>query len=384
MDSKSKFHIPYFKPMTDLRRTLIFCFWAIVNGFLLAKNGMVTTGESEKYIEQARLFVQTGRFSSPNFRLYFTQISLLSLCLEIKMSFIFVVLIQLLFNLLSIFCFYNALLYLFKAKNVAFAGVAILLLNLPYQEFNTFLQTESLFYSFTLIFCCYLLRIEVFSLKKMLTIILSILVIVLTRPTGLLILPPVFIYLFLVFAGNLNGLYKTLILGSCMLLFLYLLNSALGSGGRLDFMLPFRDERIICGVPTLPHFIDIKTAGDGNSIYGLLYYVTHNFSQFSRLVWLRTVAFFGLYRTYYSWPHNLYLILYFYCILLMALLGVFYWTKFQKSRSFFLLSFIFLTWLTVILTCDDWHNRFYLTISPYLILFSMAFLSKFIKKTGDA
>ncbi len=293
-------------------------------------------------------------------------------------------LVQLLFNLLSTFCFYKTLLYLFKVKNIAFAGATLLLFNLPYQEFNTFLQTESLFYSLTLILCCYVLRIEIFSLKKLLTIILSLIVIVLTRPTGLLIIPPIFIYLFLIFAKNLNGLYKTLILAFCALLFFYLLNSALGSGGGLDFMLPFRDERIICGVPTLPHFIDIKTAGNGNSIYGLLYYVTHNFSQFIRLVGLRTFAFFGLYRNYYSSPHKLYLIVYFNIIHLMALLGIYYWAKIEKLKLFFLLSFIFLTWLTVILTCDDWHNRFYLNISPNLILLSMAFVSKLIKKTGNA
>jgi hypothetical protein len=162
------------------------------------------------------------------------------------------------------------------------------------------------------------------------------------------------------------------------------LNSALGSGGGLDFMLPFRDERIICGVPSLPQFIDIKTSENGNSIYGLLYYATHNFSQFIRLVRLRTFAFFGLYRSYYSLAHNSYLIVYFNMIHLMAILGIFYWTKIQKLKLLFLLSFIFLTWVTVILTCDDWHNRFYLNISPYLILLSMAFVSKLIKKAGNA
>jgi hypothetical protein len=150
---KSKLYLDLFKSTTDLQRILIFLLWAVVNGLLIAKNGIVTTGESVKYIDQAILFVQTGRLSSSNFRLYFTEIGLISLCIKLKLGFIFVVLLQLFFSLFSTFCLYNTLLYLFKAKNIAFTGTAILLLNLPYQEFNTFLQTESLFYSFTLILC---------------------------------------------------------------------------------------------------------------------------------------------------------------------------------------------------------------------------------------
>ena len=75
-------------------------------------------------------------------------------------------------------------------------------------------------------------------------------------------------------------------------------------------MLPFRDERIICGVPTLPHFVDIKVSDNPNSCRGLWYYITHNFSQFIRLAAIPAGPF-GMQRDYYSSGHNVYLAIYF-------------------------------------------------------------------------
>ena len=101
--------------------------------------------------------------------------------------------------------------------------------------------------------------------------------------------------------------------------FLFFLNSALSSGGEFDFMLPFRDEMIICGVPTLTNPVDIKTSQDQNSVAGLAYYITHHFSSFIQLAWLRTRAFWGLSRSYYSNGHNLYLAFYFYPVYICLL-----------------------------------------------------------------
>jgi hypothetical protein len=54
----------------------------------------------------------------------------------------------------------------------------------------------------------------------------------------------------------------------------------LGSGGEFDFLLPYQQEIIICGVPTisLPHHIQIPV--QKNSIQGLLYVVVEHFSLF--------------------------------------------------------------------------------------------------------
>src|SRR5262249_19332135 len=153
----------------------------------------------------------------------------------------------------------------------------------PYQEFNSFLYTESFFYSFTLILSCHLIRMRTISARNLLPVIGLLILICITRPSGLLFLPPVFLYLFLMFFQRLPVLKKLALFSLLGLGFLLFLDKALGSGGELDFMLPFRDERIICGVPTLPGFLPIQTAARGNSLYGLFFYVVHNPLQFVRM-----------------------------------------------------------------------------------------------------
>jgi hypothetical protein len=37
----------------------------------------------------------------------------------------------------------------------------------------------------------------------------------------------------------------------------------------------------------------------------------------------------------------------------------------------YILSVIFLFWMTAVLTCDDWHNRFVLTVTPFIFLTGM-------------
>src|SRR5438105_5049010 len=100
---------------------------------------------------------------------------------------------------------------------------------------------------------------------------------------------------------------------------------ALGSGGELDLMLPFREECIICGDNMVGEITDLNTADNHNSVYGMLYYVTHNFGQFTRLAIMKTFAFFGLSRGYYSKGHNFYLVTFFYTIYGLVILSLPYW-----------------------------------------------------------
>jgi hypothetical protein len=255
-------------------------------------------------------------------------------------------------------------------------------LNYPYQEFNSFLYTESLFYSLTLLLSCYIIRIEKLTYKKLLGLTLLLAIVCVTRPTGLLFLPPAFLYIFFVFCRKISTLKKITILAALCLGFLFLLNSALGSGGELDFMLPFRDEQIICGVPTLPGLPAIQTSTNGNSLYGLGYYILHNPVQFIRLAGFRTLAFFGLHRSYYGTGHNLFLIFYFYSIDIAALISIPYWIRRRPFALIYFVTAIMLTWITVMMTCDDWHNRFYLTISPLLIFLGLPTVQKLLKRSA--
>lgn len=366
-------------PRISTPEAILLFLWLLLNTFFLLHKGIYIHGESDTYIYEARVFLATGAPQTGNYWLYIIQILLIGFSLKCHLGFSFVVLIQLLFNLIATAFLYKTIRHLFGNTRTAFVATLLLLGNYFYQEFNTYLYTESLFYSFTLILSCYLICTRTLTIKRLLAITAMLVITCFTRPTGLLFLPPAFLYLFLVFFRQMAAWKKIALLTGLAVLFLFLLNLALGSGGELDFMLPFRDERIICDVPTLPAFLPIKTAANGNSLYGLLYYITHNTSQFLKMAGLRSVAFWGLYRNYYSPLHNGYLIVFFGAIHLMTLTSLGYWAKQNPNILCYLLSAIALTWFTIMLTCDNWDNRFYLTISPFLIILAMPTLQNLLR-----
>jgi len=353
--------------------------WLVVHIFLLFKNGIITEGESPKYIEQAQLFLSTGHFSSGNFWLYAVQIFLLMVTIKLNLGYVFLVMVQLIFSLVALWCFYRLATTLFSGLT-GLVCCALFLLNYPFHEFNTFLQTESLFYSLTVIFSAYLLQTKTLTTRRGFIIFLWLVLICFTRPTGILFVPPAMLFLFFRFFRTISFSRKILITTFVSVVFLFFLNTAIGSGGELDFMLPFRDERIICGVPTLPYFRDLKTTENSNSLYGLMYYIYHNFGQFTRLAFLKSVAFWGLMRGYYSTGHNIYLAVFFYPLFTAVVLGMRYWFTKASYILTYCLFIILLTWCTVILTCDDWHNRFFLTISPYLIILAAPSINKLFSK----
>jgi hypothetical protein len=139
-------------------------------------------------------------------------------------------------------------------------------------------------------------------------------------------------------------------------------------------MLPFRENHIICGAPTLLSPRIIPTTGSGTSLFSLLYYIGHDFGSFIRLAGQKTLSFWGVYRSYYSPTHNLYLAVYFYPITAMALFSLPRWQRRGQGLPLIgLLTPIAMTWLTVVLTCDDWNNRWFLSISPFLLLLAAGF-----------
>ncbi|MCC7400047.1 MAG: glycosyltransferase family 39 protein [Chitinophagaceae bacterium] len=353
--------------------------WLIVQSLIFYRFGIVTDFEAVKYINEAKNLLENGTLSSPNFWMYSTQIFLIATAIKFNSGFLSVVIIQLILNIIATYVFYK---FIQKSANktAAFILTLLLICNYPFQTFNTALQTESIFFSLSIIFSCYLLQLKKITLKNLSLVFLFIILIIFTRPTGLYFVPATALYLFFHFFRSFPVFLKLGIIVLISATFLYFLNAAIGSGGELDFMLPFRDESIICGVPALSYTHDIKVSENPNSIYGLIYYITHNFTQFIHLAWLRSKAFWGLFRSYFSLGHNLYLGLYFFPVYLLVLLSIREWCHKNRHTFLYCLSLVLITWAGVILTCDDWHNRFLLGMMPFIYILSIPALKRITDK----
>lgn len=358
---------------------ILFLCWALVQFSLLYQYGIATDMEAHKYITEAKNIISNGTVSTPNFWLYSVQIFLIAGALKLKTGFVSVYIIQLVFNGLATWSLYRYIRHI----SDKLSGIIITLFfifNFPFQTFNSFLQTESLFYSFTILFSCYLFRLSKFSVKSFFIIFLFLFMLCFTRPTGILFIPCAFLYLFFKFSQSLPAIQKVGITAAVAALFLFGLNKAIGSGGELDLLKPFLYEHIICGLPTLTDAADINAPDNFNSVQGLVYYITHNFEQFMSLAWLRTKAFFGLSRSYYSTGHNVYLYLYFFPFYLLGLLSIKSWFRKNKYVLLYCAMLGIVTWAMIILTCDDWHNRFFLTLVPYMYILSVPAVHQIVKQ----
>ncbi|HVZ96354.1 MAG TPA: hypothetical protein VG847_05730 [Chitinophagaceae bacterium] len=361
-------------------KIIIFIVWAITEAVLLKIYGIHTNLEAVKYINQADYLLKNGSPETSNFWFYSVQIFLIALIKKLHLPYLTIVIIQWTGSFIAVLSIYKLIVKLFD-KTTALVLTIYFLLNIPFFTFNTYLQTESLFFSLTVIFSCYILSLKRLTPLKWIKIWLFIFLICFTRPSGLFWILPSLLFLFFKFFRNISLPVKLLVsltmAGAC----LFFLNVEMGSGGELDFMLPFRNECIICGVPTVARPVDINISSNPNSLQGILYYITHNSNRFSRMAWLHTKAFWGLQRNYFSNGHNVFLVLLFYPLYVLAIAAIPFWMKRNRMLLFYCLAIIFITWMSVILSCDDWHNRFFLSISPYIYILSAPVIKTIIGKT---
>jgi hypothetical protein len=349
--------------------------WIIVQALLLVVYGIKTNGEALRIIRESENLSTHGSFSTPLYFMYLVEILLVSLKTGIGTGFGFIILIHLIVNLIALHLFYKFLTAFYKSEKIAFLACSALILCLPYQLYNTFIYTESLFFSLGIVYSCLLLGTR--KLKQGRFAVLSILLLVLcfTRPAGLFFFAATMIYAFVRAAGYFSLSKRMLYLFLCMLPAVFILNFMMGSGDGIDVLIPFREEHVICEVPSNITNQPENNA-TGNSITGLVAYLTDHPGQFVKLSILRSEAFFGLYRSFYSDVHNTFLMGFFYSLYLMIILAVIKWRKQVPVELIYIFSLVAVFWLSVIFSCDEWHNRFFLTLTPFLIMAAFLFMSR--------
>ncbi|RYG21733.1 MAG: hypothetical protein EOO07_01835 [Chitinophagaceae bacterium] len=141
------------------------------------------------------------------------------------------------------------------------------------------------------------------------------------------------------------------------------------------------EDSIICDMPRADATNQLNLIHHSNQLYQLFYYVTHNFFHFIGLALVRLRYFFTMVRPYYSNFHNFYLIGYlllFYGSLLIKFKTVV--CQLPRPLNAFLFLSILLFAATVALQCDDYHNRFFLTLTPIFAIFTIAAWWPFVKK----
>jgi hypothetical protein len=348
-------------------QVLLVVLFCIVHVGLLLNFGIYTQEEAVKYSYEADYFLEHAWFSEPKYIFYSGYIFLRIVCNAIGAGDVGMYIVQLLLNALAVVCFYKLVQKLSDKYQAAVFGTLLLILCIPYQKWTAYLFTESIFFSLVIIYTYVLFASFKNRYAKPALATLLLLLLVVSRPTGMLVIPATVAFISYHLFVNKKKLWAFVIWLPGVAGLLLLVDAAMKGKGEFDFIKPFVEEHIICGVPER---IATAAAGNGDSLRVLLMYIGQHFFDFIQLAFLRLISFFGLYRSYYSPMHNLLLIAGFYPIYILSTFSIRY--MYRNASAFFIFSVVLVITfaLSVMLTCDDWHNRFIMPVMPVIFIYA--------------
>jgi hypothetical protein len=341
--------------------------------------GTQTELESLKYIHAADYLLQYGHFPEKRYWFYSITVFIIALSKWMNTGHGFVFFVQLLLSLTAHLSFFKGLQSQCRENHPApLITTAVLCLVLPYQRWNFTLYTESVFYSLVLIFFSFCMLQKEFKLKTTFIQGLLLLLVILSRPLGVLILIPWILF-------HLSYLIKkrkrliSVLLGFGIIILILICEIILSNIKGYDILEAYRQGNIICGIASFNQgSFTVGFEKTSTSIWNLLLYITENPVLFLNLSWEKTIAFFLMFRDYYQWKHN-FLLLVLCAILYLPIIFNFLKEKIDPfSRYIYLVIISF--YLAVVLQCDDYHSRFILTLVPLFLYAGMFRLIKRVLK----
>lgn len=338
--------------------------WTAVQLISWAIFGIVTELEGLKYIHAADYLLQNGDFPETRYWFYSVTTGLIALSKLLHTGYWPVFFIQLIYSLTAHLFFYKSLKSLSPGEDIAPLLTTLLLCCiLPYQRWNLTLYTESVFYSSVLLFFASCILVQKISFKSSMIQLLLLLLVILSRPLGILILIPWIVYLFLRSPARYR-IYFLILIAAGGIILLTVSNLILSSIGDWNILAPFQEGYIICDLSS-SDTIRLHSNPEGTPLQQLFSYLQQHPGHFFRMSLKKTAAFFLLTRPYYSTFHNLALYL-LAALLYIPVLIVFLKKKFT-TLSITALSIVLIVWAAVILQCDDYHSRFQLMLIPVFL-----------------
>ncbi len=354
--------------------------WGIVSIVLYGMYGFNYTLEAEKYILQADYVLTHYSFEEARFLYYATTIVLICISKLLTGHVALAVLLLLVINWYAYLKLYKALLFYYNNAFTALGVVLALLLFVPYQSWTMYLYTESIFYSIIILLIAKLIRITTLSNVHILVLATYTILLILSRPLGILFIPGIGIYMLL--KANAKQRIALGVLGVASIVGFYAVSQVIfTSTPDWQVQRSFLEENLICDVPTVASQAKLNLIQSSSQLEVLLYYITHNFAHFIGLAGRRLLLFGGLTRSYYSTLHNVALLVYILPLYIIIIIGVrHWWHKLPMPLVICFLVTIVLFAASVAVQCDDYHNRFYLSILPMLVILAGTVLHYTISK----
>jgi hypothetical protein len=344
---------------------MVILLWIIFQAAWYLYLGVEFGLESAKYIDQAQYFLEHGQFSQFRYIFYCTTIFVIVLAKILNLGLYGALFIIMAMNLLSYLFFFQALRTFFNHHIPALLVVALLMSFWPFQSWSLYLFTECLFYSLVMVLTGHLLLFKKLNFRFVFTGLVLLLLLMISRPLGILFVLPFMVFVFFKLSRK-QRLYFFLSGVLFLLLLNFVVQVVFTTTSDWNMTRALTEDSIICDMPRADARSQLNLTQHPNQFYQLFYYVTHNFSHFAGLALIRLKYFFLMVRDYYSTFHNVYMIGY-----LTVFYGSLIWgfrrihRSLSRSTGWFMSTSVFLFAATIALQCDDYHNRFFLTLTPF-------------------
>lgn len=369
----------------DKKIAIVTLVYFAISASLLFKYGIQLGGEAEKFTENASRIINGQPLFNGIFGYFYIVYTLLvALFIKLSVNLVFVAVVQIILSFFAAVCLFKLLKQVLDNSDIAFLFFIAYLLCYPIQKWNFFLYSESMHTSLLVIGVYYFnLWLNEKKVKSLVAFAVVLLLILFSRPVGILFLMPLFIVLmFWLYQSKRKIQFYVFTLVSIVSLTI-VLNSPFTAFINPDSI---RRMEIICQVPETNDAM-VYQEYNRQGLYKAFTVIKNEigFVNFFKNGFKKLGYFFGMYRSYYSWQNNLLLIC-FSVFYPFALIGIFSKQRklFYHIKLFALLYLIF-TSIGIFFTCDEWSNRFISPAFPFiLILAAGGFLSvyKRINKSG--
>ena len=369
-----------FKNYRDKKFVVVSIFYFCVMFIFLYLFGINTSGEAFKYILDAKSLIKGQPLNYGEFSYFYASYSfLIAIFLKLKINLYFLAVFQFFLSFFAGFCVYNLINKKFPEKNYSILFLSLYLFCYPIQKWLFFAYSEGVHTSLVVIgFYCFIKVLEKFTFKDFAVFSVFSLLIVTTRPVGIIFILSAFCTLAIYsYTTKRKKIFVICAIASVAALFI-ILNSPFRYFVNPDSL---RRMEIICQLPQdgnkAPYSQFNRTGLQG------AYHVIKNeigITNFLLNGLKKLKSFYGLTRPYFSDRNNLFLSLY-WLFYPFAIVGVFNKKNllFQNLKIFPLI-YIIITSIAIFVTCDDWSDRFIAPVFPFIVFLAALGLSSIVAR----
>ena len=348
---------------------ILLVLWLVVQCYIFFHYGVQQPIDADFYISNAQAILQ-GHFPFDRGLWYSSYSCFLALIFWTGGNLTTVVLLQILFSGFATIALYKAVANLFKNSTIGFLTTLQYLLWFKIHQWNSYIYTESLFISFSII------SFALLSLsKEKMHYILTAFMIGFTlflRPTGICFFIATCTYLLFKLAQqkHLSPFKLFITIASTFVILSILLNEMLkeyifyfiDSYSKSELIYP----NINLGFSAPKQLVIPSTTHA--PLFQLIEFIVYNPIYFLKLFILKFLLFSGNMKPYFSVAHNILIALVLYPIYAWAVYGFKKMT--WSAENVWMVSFILMQTLTVSITSENWDGRFLILILPFVFIYA--------------